>query len=196
MRGVKRNGAPGFFSGVGKSLIGFPLKPIGGVFDLFSKTFEGLLQTMGRGYLLQERADTLAVVRQQLPEGEIRESIQKFVTQRDQRVLIIDDARFMRHGRPLERYLVLTFHALYIINTTKMHFDDYSPKKIPIAFIKDLVVPVTPETQMVVRLNAGQTLWKQDQFLFIVPDRKHFIIKMAARFGIKTLEVAKLEKLN
>jgi hypothetical protein len=194
MRGIKRNGAAGFFSGAGKAILGLPLKPIGGVFDLFSKTFEGLLQTMGRGYLLQERAVN-SLVRQQLPEGEIRESIQKFITMRDQRILIIDDARFMRHGRPLERYLVLTFHALYIINVNKLHFDDYSPKKIPIGLIKNLVVPVTPETQMVVRLHQGQHLWKQDQFLFIVPDRKHFILKMAARFGIKTLEVAKLEKL-
>jgi hypothetical protein len=194
MRGVKQSGASGFFIGAGKALIGLPLKPIGGVFDLFSKTFEGLLQTMGRGYLLQERAET-SFSRQQLPEAEVREQIQRFITMRDQRILILDDARFMRHGRPLERYLVLTFHALYIININKLHFDDYSPKKIPLGLIKNLVVPVTPETQMVVKLHQGQQLWKQDQFLFIVPDRKHFILKMAARFGIKTLEVAKLEKL-
>lgn len=193
VRGVQRHGAVGFFSGVGKSVLGLPLKPIGGVFDLFSKTFEGLLQTLGRGYLLQERAEN-SLVRPQLPEGEIRENIQKFIAMRDQRILIVDDARFIRHGRPLERYIVLTFHALYIINVNKMHFDDYSPKKIPIGLINHLIVPVSPETQMVVRLHPNQQLWGQDSFLFIVPDRKHFILKMAARFGIKSMEVAKLEK--
>lgn len=254
MRGVQRYGAPGFFLGAGKAILGLPLKPVGGVFDLFSKTFEGLLQSLGRGYLLQERGDSLSPSsssssssvgsgassssassagtasssggasssststssssssvsplyspfpsfspygyhQQQLSEAEVRENIQKFIQMRDQRILILDDARFMRHGRPLERYLVLTSHALYIINVNKLHFDDYSPKKIPIGLIMNLIVPVTPETQMVVKLHHGQQLWKQDQFLFIVPDRKHFILKMAARFGIKTLEVAKLEKL-
>lgn len=40
--GAKQSGAKGFFKGVGKGLIGVIAKPVGGVVDLASNTFEGI----------------------------------------------------------------------------------------------------------------------------------------------------------
>jgi len=51
----KRQGALGVMKGIGQGLLGLPLKPVSGVFDFFSKTFEGVLQSLGRGYLIQTR---------------------------------------------------------------------------------------------------------------------------------------------
>lgn len=53
-KGIKAYGSLGLFIGIGKGLIGIPTKPSGGVFDFLSKTFEGILQTIGRGYILQK----------------------------------------------------------------------------------------------------------------------------------------------
>jgi vacuolar protein sorting-associated protein 13A/C len=40
--GAKKSGAKGFFKGVGKGLVGVVAKPVGGVVDFASSTFEGI----------------------------------------------------------------------------------------------------------------------------------------------------------
>ena len=40
--GAKNDGAGGFFKGIGKGLIGVVARPVGGVVDMASSTFDGL----------------------------------------------------------------------------------------------------------------------------------------------------------
>lgn len=42
LKGAKKEGARGFFKGVGKGLAGVVAKPTGGIIDFASGTFEGI----------------------------------------------------------------------------------------------------------------------------------------------------------
>ena len=42
IQGVKKDGAKGFVTGIGKGAAGLVVKPVGGVVDLASNTFEGI----------------------------------------------------------------------------------------------------------------------------------------------------------
>ena len=42
MSGAKKSGAKGFFKGMGKGLVGVVAKPVSGVVDFASSTFEGI----------------------------------------------------------------------------------------------------------------------------------------------------------
>lgn len=42
IEGAKKEGAAGFFKGFGKGLIGVVARPVSGVIDLASNTFEGI----------------------------------------------------------------------------------------------------------------------------------------------------------
>ena len=42
IEGAKKDGAAGFFKGIGKGLIGVVARPVSGVIDLASSTFEGI----------------------------------------------------------------------------------------------------------------------------------------------------------
>jgi len=53
--GARSHGCLGCLTGVAKGLAGLPLKPLGGLFDFFGKTIEGLLRSMGTGYTTQHR---------------------------------------------------------------------------------------------------------------------------------------------
>lgn len=42
IKGVKKHGISGFFTGAGKGLAGLVLRPIGGTFDLLNVTFDSV----------------------------------------------------------------------------------------------------------------------------------------------------------
>ena len=42
MEGVKKEGAAGFFKGLGKGMVGVVARPVGGVVDFASSTLEGI----------------------------------------------------------------------------------------------------------------------------------------------------------
>lgn len=52
---MKNGGCIGLLKGMGRAIIGLPVKPIGGLFDFASKTLEGMLHSIGTGYTTQKR---------------------------------------------------------------------------------------------------------------------------------------------
>jgi hypothetical protein len=53
--GAQRDGVIGLLKGIGRGIVGLPVKPIGGLFDFAAKTLEGMLHSMGTGYTTQTR---------------------------------------------------------------------------------------------------------------------------------------------
>lgn len=41
-KGAKKEGAAGFFKGIGKGLVGVVARPTGGIVDMASSTFQGI----------------------------------------------------------------------------------------------------------------------------------------------------------
>ena len=42
LQGARKEGAAGFFKGFGKGLVGVVARPVGGIVDMASSTFEGI----------------------------------------------------------------------------------------------------------------------------------------------------------
>lgn len=187
--GARKDGFVGFLKGVAKGVIGIPLKPVAGVFDFVAKSCEGLLHTLGRGYLINRRSHNYPL--EQLAIDFHRAEIEQWIENHGQQVAVMDSARFIERGRPTSRYLVLTPHALYIFNPTRLQEADYTPKSISLALVGEIQVPVSPETQFVVCLQPHHWVYDRQSFRFLVPDRKQFINRLRNVPGIKIKDINK-----
>jgi hypothetical protein len=187
--GAKQEGVVGFIKGFAKGIIGVPLKPVAGVFDFVAKSCEGLLHTLGRGYLINRRMHNYPL--EKLAIDFHRAEIEQWIEARGQQVSFMDSGRYIERGRPTERYLVLTPHALYIFNPTRLQEADYVPKSISLPLIGEILVPVSPETQFIVTLHPQHWIYDRQSFRFLVPDRKQFINRLRNVPGIKVKEINK-----
>ena len=62
IEGAKQEGAAGFFKGVGKGLIGVVARPVSGVIDLASNTFEGIQKCVDQVKTSLNRLKLLALL--------------------------------------------------------------------------------------------------------------------------------------
>jgi hypothetical protein len=211
--GGQEEGFLGVIKGIGKGIIGVPLKPAIGAIDLFSKSFEGVLHTFGRGLLIQRPYHPIPLSRL-APEFH-RAETESWVARNSQRIQYLDLVRFIRNvrqihllpfpreaqpltgcfvqGRPLERYLCLTNLTLYIFNPEKLQYVEYQPKMIPLSMITEVVVPKSPETQVVLAVQPISQLRGVSHIKFVVPDRKAFVGQLKVQHRVNVREVDKFK---
>jgi len=186
-RGAKKERFLGFLKGIGIGSLGIPLKPVGGVFDLFAKTFEGILQTLGRGYLMQTRSHPIKKENSTAREEAL---VQHWLDANREEAYTKEKVRIItKDGRIKDRYLMLGINGFIILNLSKLELPQYRHRTIALVEISEVLVPVTPETNFIVctkRPNKDG----QDKFHFIAPDRHLFLVKLQS-FGVKEREISK-----
>jgi hypothetical protein len=95
VNGGQDEGFVGVAKGIGRGIIGLPLKPAIGAIDLFSKSFEGVLHTFGRGLLIQRPTHPIPINRL-APEFH-RAEVESWVGRNGQRTQYLDLVRFIRN---------------------------------------------------------------------------------------------------
>ncbi|KAL6057274.1 Vacuolar protein sorting-associated protein 13D [Balamuthia mandrillaris] len=195
--GAREGGILGAIKGFGIGFVGIPLKPLGGLFDFFSKTLEGLLHSMGStSYTIQHR------LHEPIPAHKMEELTGLEIAALKQWLDTIGE-RYgghcfvkirTRRGRLRYRLLVLTSVSFHIINVDSLgpatesepgapssstslssaaRAKRYLPKSVPLISISEFLVPDFPETNFTVCVS--RVVHGRDKFHFVAGDRDAII---------------------
>jgi hypothetical protein len=73
---------------------------------------------------------------------------------------------------------------------------EYQPKMIPLSMIVEVVVPKSPETQVVIAVQPVHQLRNVGHLKFVLPDRKAFVAQLRTNHRSSVREVEKFKALD
>lgn len=123
IRGIQEEGAIGFVKGVGKGIIGIPLKPVGGIIDMATRTVEGISNSsttiFSRVRYPRVLAENGSVVRYSLTDA-----YSKYLT------VTIDDGQYAKTNKPVYYMPDSTKQFVYLITDKYIMKVDHADKKV------------------------------------------------------------------
>jgi len=172
-KGAAKEGLVGVVKGIGRGLIGVPMKPLCGFFDFFGKSIEGILHSMGTTHTTQNRIHEPSPRGHELTYAQ-EQSIRHWLENIDETFSASFFVNiYTRRGRLRKRLLILTTASFHVINVGALAEMREQPKSVPLSLITEILVPLAPETTFAVCVS--KVIHGRDSFKFVVPDRDTII---------------------
>jgi len=170
-QGARAEGALGLAKGVGRALLGLPLKPLASVFELQRVLYDGLLHALGRGVHIDERWHELQTRPLSQRYAELFRTWELSDHLHAAMVRVV-----ARDSRVKQRYLALSLEQrrLLLFNVRKLHRTSYEPRTVPFARLTKVVRPVVPETTFLLIIKEGGD-GDGGALQIVAPDRELFI---------------------